>query len=180
MEKDTEYLAIPGHVSTQKAAKMLEVSDERIYQLIKAGKLPSRRVSGMFMIPVEAVEQFKRNQAGRTRTQAPAWRTYRNTSKMLGTAIEVRVRASQEKMLEKMLMAVADSQRHRLTGSVQRYILRDTKDATLISIWLVWKDSEMPDEAVQQQELDAFKAEFAEVLDWDTAVFSQKEGIVYT
>jgi len=44
----------------------------------------------------------------------------------------------------------------------------------------VWKDREMPDEAVQQQELDAFKAEFAEVLDWDTAVFSQKEGMIYT
>jgi len=175
-----DYLAIPGHVSTKKAAEMLGISDDRIYQFIKAKRLPSRRVSGMLMIPIEAVEQFKRYPTGRARTQAPAWRTYRSNIKMLGTAIEVHLLPGQERAFEKMLKAMAKGERHRLTGSVQRYILRDTKDATLVSIWLVWKDREMPDEAVQQQELDAFKAEFAEVLDWDTAVFSQKEGMIYT
>jgi len=180
MAKEMDYLTIPGHVSTKQAADMLGISYDRVYQLIKAKRLPSRRVSGILMIPVEAVEQFQRYPKGRTRTQAPTWRIYRSNIKILGTAIEVHLQPGQEQTFEKMLKAMAKGERHRLTGSVQRYILRDTKDATLISIWLVWKDSEMPDEAVQQQELDAFKAEFAEVLDWDTAVFSQKEGIVYT
>jgi hypothetical protein len=38
----------------------------------------------------------------------------------------------------------------------------------------------MPDETVSEQELEAFKAELADVLDWDTARYSYTEGIIYT
>ena len=180
MEKDTAYLSIPGHFSVQKAADTLGISDERVYQLLKAKELPGRRVSGMWMIPIEAVEQFKRTPAGRARTQSPAWRTYSSSIKLLGTGIEVHIRPGREEALEKKLKAMSKGRTHLLTGSIQRYIMRDKMDETLVSIWLVWKDNELPDEATHEQEMEAFQAEFADVLDWDTAVFSNKEGVVYT
>ena len=180
MEEDTDYLTIPSHVSVKKASEMLGVSDERIYYFIKVGRLTGKRVSGMWMIPIESVEQFERYATGRARTQPPKWRTYSSGIKLLGTEIEVHIRPGQEEALEKKLQAMSRGKQHLLTGSIQRYILRDKADETLVSIWLVWKDSEMPDEAVQQEELEAFKAEFDDVLDWDTAVYSSKEGIVYT
>ncbi len=70
--------------------------------------------------------------------------------------------------------------KHLFTGSIQRYVLKDKVDEMLVSIWLVWKDSELPDEAVHLAELEAFKQEFSDVLDWETAVIREKEGMVYT
>ncbi len=180
MKELDEYLAIPGHVSAKKAAEMLGISEDRIYQFTKSGRLPSKRVSRMLMIPIEAVEQFRRSPTGRARTQPPKWRAYSRGINLLGTEIEVCIRPGQEAALQKKLRAMLKTERHRFTGSVQRYIFKDKKDPLLVTIWLVWKDSEMPDEEMQQKEMAAFKDEFADVLDWDTAVVSSKEGIVYT
>ena len=180
MENEMNYVAIPGHFSVKKTAVILGVTEERIYQLLKAKELPGRRVSGMWMIPIEAVEQFRRTPAGRARTKSPIWRTYSSSIKLLGTGIEVHICPGQEAALEKKLKAMSKGRTHLLTGSIQRYIMRDKTDETLVSIWLVWKDSELPDEATHERELEAFKTEFADVLDWETAVFSDKEGVVYT
>ena len=49
-----------------------------------------------------------------------------------------------------------------------------------VSILLVWKDTEMPDEATRERYLAMFQEELADVLDWDTARMSTKEGIIYT
>jgi hypothetical protein len=45
---------------------------------------------------------------------------------------------------------------------------------------LVWKDTEMPDGTTRAKDLAAFQAELADVLDWETAQISTKEGIIYT
>ncbi len=38
----------------------------------------------------------------------------------------------------------------------------------------------MPDKGAREQAFAAFKAELADVLDWETAQISTKEGIIYT
>jgi len=38
----------------------------------------------------------------------------------------------------------------------------------------------MPDEATRQRNLEAFKAELTDVLNWETAEISLREGIIYT
>lgn len=159
---------------------MLGVSDERVYQFIRDKRLPARRVSGMWMIPIEAVEQFRRAPTGRARTQPPYWRTYSSGIKLLCTEIDVHIRPGQEKVLSRKLRAMLRDDKHLFTGSIQRYVLKDKVDEMLVSIWLVWKDSELPDEAVHLAELEAFKQEFSDVLDWETAVIREKEGMVYT
>ncbi len=68
-------------------------------------------------------------------------------------------------------------QRHTFPGTIQRYILKDDASPAKVSIWLVWKDTEMPDEATRERDLKAFQAELADVPDWATAKISTKEGI---
>jgi len=55
-----------------------------------------------------------------------------------------------------------------------RYVFKEDTYFTSVSIWLVWKDTEMSDEAIREEELTAFKAELADVLDWETALQSKK------
>jgi hypothetical protein len=90
-----------------------------------------------------------------------------------------RYTGQQERLIEK-LKAIFKGQRHRFPGSIQRYVFEDSISRSTVSILLVWKDTEMPDEASREQALAAFKAELADVLDWETARYATKEGIIYT
>ena len=49
-----------------------------------------------------------------------------------------------------------------------------------VTISLIWKDIEMPDETTRQRELAAFKKELEDVLDWDTAIESTNKVIIHT
>src|SRR3989442_2128329 len=180
MASEKEYLRIPGHVPVKEAAEMLSISEDRVLQHIKAKRLPGRKVLGRYMIPLEAVEQFKQNPPGRVRTKAPDWRVYNIRSKLLSLAIEVQVLPGQEQRLLEKLQAIQQGSRHTFPGTMARYILRERASCSSVSIWLIWKDTEMPDEETRGEELAAFKAELADVLDWGTALQSTKEGIIYT
>jgi len=71
-------------------------------------------------------------------------------------------------------------QQHTFPGTIQRYIFKDDISPSEMSILLIWKDTEMLDTAIRDQALTAFKAELADVLNWETAQISTKEGIIYT
>jgi hypothetical protein len=64
--------------------------------------------------------------------------------------------------------------------TIQRYIFKDDIAPSEMSIWLIWKDTERLDHATRDQELTAFQAELADVLNWETAQIRTKEGIIYT
>ncbi len=180
MGSDTEYLRIPGHVPVKEAAEMLGLSEDRVLQHIKAKRLPGRKVYGRYMIPRESVEQFKQNPPGRSRTKAPPWRVYNVRSKLLSLDIEVRVLPGQEERLLEKLRAIQEGNRHIFPGTLARYIFKESASVSTVSILLIWKDTEMPDEVKREEELAAFKAELAGVLDWETASQHTKEGIIYT
>ena len=99
---------------------------------------------------------------------------------MLGTEIEVRVREGKQAQLVEKLRSIYTGQRHTFPGTIHRYIFQDDSSPPTVSIWLVWKDTEMPDDATRERDLKAFQAELADVLDWGTAKVSTKEGIIYT
>ena len=180
MVSDTEYLRIPGHVPVKEAAEMLGISEDRVLQHIKAKRLPGRKVYGRYMIPRESVEQFKQHPPGRSRTRAPLWRVYNLRSKLLSLDIEVQVLPGQEERLLEKLKAIQAGNRHTFPGAMARYIFKESASVSTVSIWLIWKDTEMPDEVKREEELTAFKAELADVLDWETASQHTKEGIIYT
>ncbi len=180
MASEKEYLRIPGHVPVKEAAAMLGISEDRVLQHIKAKRLPGRKVLGRYMIPLESVEQFKLNPPGRLRTKSPDWHVFNPRSKLLGMDIQVLVFAGQQERLLEKLRAIQEENRHVFPGTIARYVLKNGPSFTGLSIWMIWKDSEMPDEATRERDFAAFKAELADVLNWETAQISTKEGIIYT
>ncbi|QBD83627.1 helix-turn-helix domain-containing protein [Ktedonosporobacter rubrisoli] len=180
MAEDEEYLSIPGYVPVKVAAKMLELSQDRITQHIHSGRLPSKKVGGRYLIPAQAVEEFRRNPPGRTRKQPARWRIYDDRVKLLSMLIQVRVRAGQRENLEQKLEKIYEEQQLRFEGSLARYILSNSASPDIVTIILHWKSNEMPDEARRKRDLEAFQQEFADVLDWESAQISEHEGLLYT
>ena len=133
----------------------------------------------MHMIEIESVENFKRSAAGRARKQPPYWRAYRSSVELNGRDIHVQVRPGQEAAFEKKWKSTLKQQRHLLSGTMLRYILVDGQSPTTVHIWLAWKDNEADEEELAR-ELAAFKADFADVLDWETEQESSLKGLLYT
>ena len=180
MAEYIELPEVPDYIATDQAARILGISKQRIYQYIAEKRLPAFRVGNVILLRKEAVEQFKPHITGRPRKKEPLWRVYRGGSRVLGTAIQVQVREGKQAQMIEKLGAIYTGQRHTFPGTVQRYIFKDDSSPTTMSIWLVWKDTEMPDETTREKDLQAFRAELADELDWETAQISTKEGIIYT
>ena len=104
----------------------------------------------------------------------------RGPNERIGKDIQVEVRDGQEERLKEKLYTIYQEQRHIFPGTIQRYIFKDKSFPTVVSILLIWKDTDMPDEATRERIFAAFKTELADVLDWDAAQISTKEGIIYT
>lgn len=179
----TDYFELPempGYISTDQAAQLLGISKQRVYQYIGEQRLPAFRAGNVILLPVEAVKQFKPHITGRPRKKEPPWRIYRGGSTVLGTDIQVQILPGQQERLVDKLRAIYKGQRHTFPGTIERYIFNDDTSPATVSIWLIWKDTEMPDEGAREQALAAFKGELADVLDWQTAQINTKEGIIYT
>jgi len=137
-------------------------------------------VGGIYMVSREAVEAFKPKPTGRTRTRPTQWRTYRSGSSVRGMEIQVQVRAGQQEQLTQKLLAVREEQKYLFPGTMQRYVVADETQSTAIRVLLIWKNTELPDETTLDRELDAFKAEFVDLLDWDAAHYTALGAIIYT
>lgn len=176
-----ELPEVPGYISTERAAKILGISKQRVYQYIEERRLPAFRSGNVILLQLEAVQQFKPNITGRPRKKEPPWRIYRGESSVLCTYIEAQVRNGQQEKLIQKLKDIYGDQRHTFPGTIQRYIFKDTSSSmTTVNIVLIWKSTEMPDESKRKLALEAFQTELADVLDWATAHITTKEGIIYT
>jgi excisionase family DNA binding protein len=171
---------LPGYVSIREAAEMLGVSDKRVYQYVMSGRLPAQRVGHILILPIEEVKQFKPSPSGRVRTKAPSWRVYRSRGKLLATDIHVQVRAGQQEELVEKLRAIQRADRHTFPGTIARYVIKGNDVLTTLQVLLIWKNTEMPEESIRQQDLAAFQEEMADVLDWETARYNTNEAIIHT
>jgi len=180
MAEYVELPEVPEYISTDQAARILGISKQRIYQYIEEKRLPAFRAGNVILLRKEAVEQFKPHITGRPRKKEPPWRIYHGGSSVLATAIQVQVRAGKQEQLLEKLQEIYKGQKHTFPGTIHRYIFKDNTSPKAVSIWLIWKDTEMPDEAKREQNFAQFQAEFADVLDWETAQISTKEGLIYT
>ncbi|QBD78681.1 DNA-binding protein [Ktedonosporobacter rubrisoli] len=178
--EDWEIPEMPGFISTQQAANILGVTQQRIHQYITEQRLEAYRAGSIILVSEQSVREFKPHLTGRPRKRKVSWRVYRGESLVLATEIEVRVRPGQQTRLAEKLQSIRQAERHIFTGSIARYILEDSATSDLVSIWLVWKDSELPEPAQQERELAAFRAELDDVLDWQTARYQHKKGLLYT
>ena len=171
---------LPGYVSIKEAADILGVSDKRVYQYVRAGRLPAQRVGNILILPVEEVRQFKPSPSGRVRAKAPSWRAYRSRGALLITDIRVPVRMGQQAKLIEKLKAIQKGDRHTFPGTVARYVVKGDEGLTSVEIVLIWQSTEMPTEARRKQDLDLFQEELADVLDWQAARYVSHEVIIHT
>jgi excisionase family DNA binding protein len=180
MMDSTDIPHLPGYISIKEAANMLGVSDKRVYQYVMSGRLPAQRVGHILILPVEEVKRFKPGPSGRTRTKAPPWRAYRSRGKLFVTDIRVQVRKGQQEKLVEKLKAIQRAGRHTFPGTIARYVIKGNSGLTTLQILLIWKDTEMPEEFMRQQDLAAFQEELADVLDWETAEYDTNEAVIHT
>jgi len=167
-------------LTTNEAAKQLGVSYYTVYEYIREKRLVAEMVSGVYIIPKKAVEEFKAKPTGRTRVRPPSWRVYRAGAQVRGLDIAVQLRAGQQARLREKLQHLLEKQDYLFHGTMQRYVFEDEADPSHIIISLIWKDTELPDESVLDQELDRFKDAFDDVLDWSSARYTQKRAIIHT
>jgi len=131
-------------------------------------------------VEIKAVEEFRPRPTGRTRSRPPVWRSYRAGARVRSMDVRVRVNEGQQQRLVEKLNAMQEQQQYLFPGTMQRYVFEDDADPSNVTISLIWKDTEMPDESVIQQELSDFKQELADVLDWNTAQYRTKRAIIHT
>src|SRR2546425_313911 len=111
---------LPGYVSTREAAKILGVSERRIRLYIEMKRLPAARAADVLMIPMEAVQNFKRKIVGRPRLITPAWRISSPENTQFITFITVQVRDHMEKQLTQRLEEVKQKAQHNFPGTIAR------------------------------------------------------------
>jgi len=180
MKKEKDTPKKRDFVTTNEAAEMLGVSYYTVYEYIRENRLVAERVGGIYMIPEKAVREFKAKPTGRTRVKPPPWRVYRAGAQVRAMGIRVQVREGQHPRLIEKLHAMLDRQEHLFPGTMQRFVFEDEANPSTVMISLIWKDTELPDEASIQQDLVALKAELADVLDWETAHYTTKRAIIHT
>src|SRR2546427_8157560 len=179
MEKENETSKTRDFVTTSEAAEALGVSYYTVYEYIKEKRLVAEMVGGIYMIPKKAVQEFKAKPTGRVRIRPPLWRKYRAGAKVRGMDIRVRVRSGQQKRLIEKLKAILEAQRYLFPGTMQRYVFEEESEPKYVVITLIWKDTEMPDASVIQQDLKPLQAEQADILDLDTVHYTTQRAIIH-
>jgi excisionase family DNA binding protein len=180
MLNEGETLKRRDFVTINEAAQILGISYGATYQYVKEKRIPSELVGSIYLLPRKAVEEFKPLPTGKVRKKPPAWRAYRAGSKLFATEIHVPVREGQRERLEEKLKEMLASNQHALTGTLHRYIAAGDEQLTTVTITLIWRDVEMPDEATRQRELAAFKQDLADLLDWENAIENTNRLLLYT
>ena len=180
MAESTNGPDLSNYVSVKEAADILGISSKRVYAYIESKRLEAFKPGRDYFIPKEAVKQFALRAAGRPREKTPLWRVYNNDVTLVSLSIQVRLRPDKQEGFEQRMKSIYEDESHLFVGTIQRYILKDKNPPHIVNILLFWKDIDLPDEAIREQELAAFKNELADVVDWETAQYSYKEGIIYT
>src|SRR5713226_6309742 len=98
--------SLPGYVSIKEAAKMLGISDKRVYEYVDEGRLPSVWAADVIMIPLEEVKKFKRRTSGRPRRSVPKWRVSSGDNTQFMTSIFVQAHVGQQDALMQKLEKV--------------------------------------------------------------------------
>ncbi len=178
-----EYLdlpTMPEYVSIKEAAKMLGVSDKRVYAYIEDGRLPAVRAAHVIMIPIEEVKKFKPKISGRPRKNTPDWRTSPEDNMLLTTSIVVSVKDNQREKLQRKLEELRQEGEHVFSGTVARYIIWGKTHPGNLEILLIWRSTTMPEETDRQEALDQFQQALADVLDWKSARYDEGEILLHT
>jgi excisionase family DNA binding protein len=171
---------LPGYVSIKEAAKILGISDKRVYEYVDEGRLPSMWAADVIMLPLEEVKKFKRKTAGRPRKNIPAWRISSGENTQFMTSIFVQIRDGQLNALVQKLEEIRQKGLHTFPGTVARFIVESETIPGQVEILLIWRSTVMPDEMEREQALEAFRRTLEHILDWNTACYNNGKVIMHT
>lgn len=181
MQEDVFTLPdIPGYINIKDAAKMLGVAESSVYRYIQTGRLQAYKAGRTIVVELETLKRFKPSVTGRPRKKAPLWHASPDIDSSLITYIKVQVHTDQQDMLLKKLWEIKQEERHLFSGTVTRYISLDDTSPATVTIQLVWKTSDTPNEKTRQREIESFKAELADVLIWETAQYNTGKVVIHT
>lgn len=180
MRESLDLPNIPEYVTIKDAAKLLGVSDKRVYAYIEDGRLPAMRAAHVIMIPLEEVKKFKPKISGRPRKNTPLWRTSPQDNRQLTTSIRVHTYSDQHEQLHDVLERIKQSQEHIFPGTIARYVISSTTYPEQIEILLVWRSTVLPNEQTRAQLLEAFRRILVDVVDWSTAHYDNGEVVLHT
>ncbi|QBD79259.1 DNA-binding protein [Ktedonosporobacter rubrisoli] len=171
---------IPGYLTIKEAAQILGISGNRVYTYIEEGRLPAVRSGHAIMIAKQDVYNFKPGNLGRPRQRNPAWRKALDTNKFIVKRITVRLYPGQEERLQEKLDEIWQNKEHIFPGSTFRYVARSQTRPGRIEIELLWRVCHLPDDAELTKQLEAFRQQLADVLDWQTAQYETSETLLHT
>ena len=95
----TKIPDLPDYTSVREAAKMIGCSPVRVYQYIRTGQLPAKKIGKLLILPINEVQRFRPTPSGRLRSKAPTWHIYHSHVQLSATIIQVHVRKGQQKQL---------------------------------------------------------------------------------
>jgi Helix-turn-helix domain len=180
MMNKNEGHPLSDYVQPKRAAEILGVQPNRIYEYISDGRLPAEKRGKLHFILIQDVESFKANPIGRARVKPTLWHAYKDDVTLLSTEIDVQVRASQQQHLREKLQAIQIENRHLFPKTIARYVLQEDETLNSVHILLFWKSSELPSEEQRQTHISALQAELADVLDWETARIQTRSALIHT
>jgi excisionase family DNA binding protein len=180
MRESLDLPNLPEYVTIKDAAKLLGVSDKRVYAYIEDGRLPAVRAAHVIMIPLEEVNRFKPKIIGRPRKNTPMWRTSPDDNMLLTISIFVNIWADQQERFKQTLDAIKQSGEHIFPGTVARYILSSQTHPGRVEILLIWRRTAMPDEKARSQALNEFQQALAPMVDWSSAHYDNGEVLIHT
>ena len=180
MSEDNDRPRLPGYVTIKEAAKILNLSDKRVYEYVEDGRLSSVWASHVIMIPLDEVQKFKPNISGRPRKSVPQWHISPDDNLLLSTLILVRMKKGQQDALIQKLEEIRQTKQHLFPGTIGRYFIEGATTNEPIQILFIWRSSVMPDEAIREQNLQAFREALDDVLDWNTAEYHHGKVFMHT
>ncbi len=166
---DNDIPPLPGYVSIKEAAKILGISERRVYLYIETKRLPAVRAADVLLLKLEDVKNFRRMIVGRPRKNTPPWRISSDENAQYMTSIFVHIRAGQKKQLLQRFEMIKQEGKHLFPGTIARYIVGSDTQPDQVEIVLVWRKTVMPSESEREQEIEALRQELADVLEWQTA-----------
>src|SRR5260221_625399 len=146
---------LPGYISIKEAAKLLGVSDKRVYEYVDEGRLPSTWAADVIMIPLNEVKKFKRRGSGRPRTSVPSWRISSGENIQFVTSIAVQVLPGQQQALSHRLEEIRRSGQHTLSGTIGRFIVESENIRRQMEMLLIWRRAVKPNVPERKQTLSA-------------------------
>jgi excisionase family DNA binding protein len=180
MHVNDDQASVPGYVSIKEAAERLGLSPSRVYEYVEDGRLSSVRAAHVILIPIEEVQNFKPNIAGRPRKSVLRWRMSPENNMLLSTSIVVQIRPDGQANLLKKLEEIRQGDEYLFPGTIARFIVRSETVPGQVEISLIWRSTAVPDETARKQALADFQQTLADVLDWSTAQYNNGTVILHT